>query len=296
MRPMLAAPVNPTILHFPCIASPKLDGIRAIVRDGVVLSRSLKPIPNAHVQQLFGRTEYEGFDGELIVGLPYGPDVFQRTSGAVRRLTGEPDVTFHIFDLCNSPASYVERRRNLVFQLQDCPHLPISLVPELWVHSQEELDSVEEAYLRTGYEGVMLRSPLGPYKHGRSTALEGYLLKLKRFLDSEARVLAVEELMHNENEATVSELGLTKRSHHKENLVPAGTMGKLFVEDIHTGQRFHIGTGFTQAQRDEFWLYRHEAGTPAFAELVVKYKYLPVGVKDLPRHPVYLGFRDVFDL
>lgn len=292
MRPMLAAKLDLNLLHFPAIASPKLDGIRAIVRDGVVLSRSLKPIPNHHVQQLFGRPECEGFDGELIVGLPYGKDVFQRTSGAVRRFLGTPAVAYYVFDLCNMTRSYIERRMQLEARVAAISMPEIVLVPELWVHSQAALDDVEEAHLRAGYEGVMLRAPISPYKHGRSTALEGYLLKLKRFADSEARVLAVEELMHNENEATVNELGLTKRSHHQENLVPAGTMGKLFVEDIRTGQRFHIGTGFTAAERQAWW----DSQGPYHIEAVVKYKYLPIGVKDLPRHPVYLGIRESFDL
>mgnify|MGYP005609938573 FL=1 len=48
------------------VISPKLDGIRAIVRGGVVMSRNLKPIPNPVVQERF--KHLEGFDGELIVG------------------------------------------------------------------------------------------------------------------------------------------------------------------------------------------------------------------------------------
>ena len=33
-------------LKYPVMASAKLDGIRALVSDGIVLSRSGKPIPN----------------------------------------------------------------------------------------------------------------------------------------------------------------------------------------------------------------------------------------------------------
>lgn len=293
-KPMLASEANLPKLTFPLIVSPKLDGIRAVVRNGVVLSRSLKPIPNLHVQELFGRSEYEGFDGELIVGSPVAPDVFHVTSGAVRRRDGKPFVRFFVFDILEAGgAPYSHRRAYLEHAFLGLSYRPVELVSEFQVSSLDGLEVVEEECLKSGYEGVMLRSPDGPYKFGRSTACEGYLLKLKRFKDSEARIIAVEELMHNENEATVNELGRTERSSHKENLVPAGTMGKLYVQDIHTGQRFRIGTGFTAEQREWFW---HRNVLNIAAGLIVRYKFFPVGVKDLPRHPSYLGLRDAFDL
>ena len=51
MKPMLAALCEDvTKLRYPVIASPKLDGIRALVIDGQLVSRTLKPIPNRYVQ------------------------------------------------------------------------------------------------------------------------------------------------------------------------------------------------------------------------------------------------------
>ena len=44
---------------------------------------------------------------------------------------------------------------------------------------------------------------------------EGYLLKVKRFVDGEALVIGVTEPMHNANEAKTNELGRTARSHKK---------------------------------------------------------------------------------
>ena len=63
-KPMLAATLkSPEALKFPVVASPKLDGVRAIIIDGVVMSRNLKPIPNVFVQKIFGHREFNGFDG-----------------------------------------------------------------------------------------------------------------------------------------------------------------------------------------------------------------------------------------
>lgn len=293
-RPMLAAEADLSKLRFPLIASPKLDGVRALVKDGVVLSRSLKPIPNKHVQKLFGRPELEGLDGELIVGSPTDPQCFQNTSGAVRRAEGEPDVTFYIFDYHDMGSPYYQRHASLFHP--DIHREGSGVVLHLGekMPGPGSLALYEEWALEQGYEGLILRDPNSPYKFGRSTVKEGYLLKLKRFKDSEARVLAVEELTHNANEATTNELGRTERSSHKANQVPMGTMGALHVEDLHTGQRFRIGTGFTQEQRAWWWKYRDQltGDTNSF----VKYKFFPVGVKELPRHPAYLGLRDPFDM
>ena len=68
-KPLLAHTIEDTsAVKFPCIVSPKLDGIRCIIIDGVAMSRSLKPIRNEYVQKCIGNREYNGLDGELIVG------------------------------------------------------------------------------------------------------------------------------------------------------------------------------------------------------------------------------------
>ena len=53
-------------------------------------------------------------------------------------------------------------------------------MPHDLVQAPTQLADWEQRYLAQGYEGVMLRHPAGPYKPGRSTAREAWLLKLKR--------------------------------------------------------------------------------------------------------------------
>ena len=53
VKPMLATEANFNKLRYPVCTQPKLDGIRVVIKDGVVYSRSLKAIPNKHVQTLF---------------------------------------------------------------------------------------------------------------------------------------------------------------------------------------------------------------------------------------------------
>lgn len=291
MKPMLAATTDGTDLRYPLLISPKLDGIRCIVQNGVALSRSLKPIPNKFVQQVLKTGKLNGLDGELIVGADRGPGVFARSSSGIMSVEGEPDFCFHVFD-DHSKAEQKFRYR-IESVMQRCKQLGdyVAPVKHIIIANEQALLKHEAIYLADGYEGVMIRAVDGPYKEGRSTLKEGFLLKLKRFLDAEAIVIGYEEQMHNENEATTNELGYKERSSKKQGKVAAGVLGALKVKDCKTKIEFDIGTGFDADQRRLLWLHCKDLiGRRA------KYKYQPVGVKEKPRFPVFLGWRDERDL
>lgn len=283
-RPMLASPFDEALLKFPVLASPKLDGVRAIVRDGVVLSRALKPIPNKWVQQRFSHLEH--FDGELIVGASNHPDVLRTTTSGVMRVEGEPDVSFHVFDHVENHARLYTTRYGL---LQSDHQNNVFVVPQHEVVNFFELNAFERDILAQGWEGVMLRRPDAPYKFGRSTAREGYLLKVKRFHDDEFEIVGFEEEMFNANEATTSELGRTKRSSHKANKVPKGRLGALVLKYGDT--TFNCGTGFNDAERENIWAERER-----YLGQFAKIKYFAHGIKDVPKLPSFLGIRDVRDM
>ena len=108
IRPMLGtnAPKDLSTLHYPMYLSPKLDGVRAIVKDGVVYSRSGKPIPNKNVQRMY--KHYHGYDGELIYGNSTDANVYNKTVSAVMTEDG-PEVDFHVFDYWDSADTYDSR-------------------------------------------------------------------------------------------------------------------------------------------------------------------------------------------
>lgn len=290
-KPLLAAPVDFSKLDYNNLwVSPKLDGIRAIVIDGVVMSRSLKPIPNKHVQLLFGRDSLEGYDGELIFGEPTAPDVYRQTNSAVMSIEGVPNITFHVFDHIQEPLIDYHKRYS---KLSNCHPQPITVVKQALIRYPEDLDQLEADCLAEGYEGVMLRKFQGPdsyYKFGRSTAKAGTLLKLKRFETNEAEVIGFDEEMRNDNEAVVDALGHTKRSSHQANKVGKGRLGALVCRTP-AGVEFRIGTGFDAAQREEIWANRDK-----YLGQLANYKSLAIGVKDAPRHPVFRDFRSRIDL
>lgn len=293
-KPMLAATIDDVSeLRYPLLASVKLDGVRAMVRDGVLVSRNLKPIPNKHVQKMFGRKALEGFDGELIVGDPTDPAAFRNTSSAVMSHDGEPDVVFHVFDVCNvEGVKYIFRLHHLQMATRDLTN--VQLVGQVRVVRPEDVDLYETTALNAGYEGVMLRSEDASYKWGRSTLKEQGLMKLKRFEDAEAKITGFAEQMHNSNEAKTSALGTKERSSKKSGMVGKDTLGALKVEGVngtYKGVEFNIGTGFDDAQRRKIWLNRRQ-----WIGKIVKYKYFPTGSKDAPRFPVFIGLRDKVDM
>src|SRR5256885_796960 len=113
-RPMLACETPEDLESlapfFPMYGSYKLDGIRAIVRDGVLVSRTLKPIPSAFCQDWFSSLP-EGVDGELLVPKQHGPTIYHDTYSAVMTHGSREPVDFWIFDLAvEYPLDYSLRR------------------------------------------------------------------------------------------------------------------------------------------------------------------------------------------
>lgn len=286
-RPLLAATAELDKIKFPVLVSPKLDGIRCLVHNGVGYSRSLKRIPNDFVQSVFASGLYDGLDGELIVGAANAPDVYRTTNSGVMSRDGEPDFRFHAFDRWDTCDQEFKYRLDSVYRCSGVTR--VEVVPQDLVHDMGRLEYYEEVCLNQGYEGVMGRALNGGYKMGRSTVKDGILWKLKRFVDHEFQVVGFEERLHNANESFTDELGRTKRSSHQENKVGRGDLGALILD--HPAGTFTCGTGFTDELRREIWGNRD-----AYLGQWVKVKHFEIGVKHKPRFPVFISFRDERDM
>lgn len=295
-KPMLSGTLeDPKDAKFPALVTPKLDGIRCLKLGGKTVSRTFKLIPNRYIQAMMTIVP-DDLDGELITFNADGSmRTFNQIQSDVMSEDGEPNFQYWTFDYFpDITVPYVKRMENL--GKLALPPFCKKLLP--WVvNNEEELLKFEEMVLGQRYEGVMLRGMNSPYKCGRSTLREGYLLKMKRFLDSEAIVIGFIEQMENQNEATEDELGHTKRSSHKDNMVPKNTLGKFLVRELGDtpwkGEEFGVGTGegLTAELRKEIWDNRSR-----YLGKIITYKYQPHGIKNLPRLPIWRGFRDEKDL
>ena len=291
VKPLLSCEVSLDKIRLPVFISTKLDGLRAVVIDSVVYSRSLKPIRNKYVQKLFGKPEYNGMDGELVVGDVYAKDVFQKTTSGVMSAEGEPDVKFYVFDICNRPEeTFTARRFILHNKLKNLPSdSKVVMLQQHYVETLYDLQQYLEDERIKGGEGLICRSPSGIYKYGRSTPKEQLSIKLKFFEVGEFEVIGFEERMHNTNEVTTNELGYKERSSCKENLIPMNTLGSLVLKYGDT--EFRCGTGFSDAQRKEIWENKE-----SYLGKLASIRYMSVGQIMLPRIPSFHGFRDKDDM
>lgn len=291
-KPTLAVNAELDKIRYPVYASPKLDGIRCSIVDGKALSRTLKPIPNKHIYGQLSTSKLNGLDGELIIGSPTSPTCYNESVSNVMAFDKVPNYTYYVFDHHGVGGSFARRFQELLASLGQWNKFPqICLLEQNLISNEDDMLAYEAAKVEEGYEGIILRSPDAPYKFGRSTVKEGYLLKVKRFLDSEAEIIGFEEEMFNGNAAETNELGRTKRSTAAAGLSGKGTLGAFQVRDLVTGVEFSIGTGLTALERQSHWLNRD-----TILGGIVRYKFFPVGVKIAPRHPVFLGFRHKEDM
>ena len=290
-KTMLAGKVTePENLRYPVLASPKLDGIRFHVLNGTVVSRNLRPFPNPVIQDTWGGKQNEGNDGEFIMGDPTAPDAFRKMTVQVIHVASVDNLYGHLFDNFNKPQMYFNDRL-IVVAHRALQRVAVRKVDHRLIHNVEALLEYERTKVEEGYEGIMVRDPMGPYKFGRSTEREGWLLKLKQFEDGEAVIQGFEERMHNANEKTLERSGKAQRNSKKEGMVPTGTLGALIVQERNTGVTFNIGTGFDDAERQDIWDNR-----PDWIGKIVKYKFFKGGSKTKPRFPSYHGLRYEADL
>lgn len=232
--------------------SEKLDGVRAYWDGKAFLSRTGNRYhaPDWFVEGLGN----EPLDGELWLGRRR----FQETVSIVRRQDQSEhwrQVRYVIFDLPASAAPFEARIEQLaaMFSVDAHPHAS-ALEHEACTgveHLRRRLAEIEAS----GGEGVMLRQPGSKYVAGRSTTL----LKVKSFLDSEARVLE----------------HVAGKGRHQ------GRMGALRVE-LRDGTKFNVGTGFADAERE----------APPAIDAVITFRYQELTDDGVPRFPSYVGVRD----
>ncbi|MDD2926284.1 DNA ligase [Rhodoferax sp.] len=235
------------------LISEKLDGVRAFW-DGSQL-RFRSGLPLAAPPWFIAGLPKIPLDGELWLGRGR----FDEVSGIVRRQTPvEADwraVRYMIFDLPGAAGPFAERARQILAVVAQAGLPWLKAVAQQPGTDQAALRVLLANTVRQGGEGLVLHRASALWAPGRSSAL----LKLKPVPDEEARVLA----------------HLPGKGRH------AGQLGALLLE-LPDGQRFALGTGFTDAQRT----------TPPPVGSIVTYRYRDRTPKGLPRFASFLRVRE----
>jgi DNA ligase-1 len=229
--------------------SEKLDGMRCLWDGHTLRTRNgnLIHAPNEMVAQL----PSIALDGELFLNR----GEFQTLMSIVKSHVPGPQwskVRFMVFDAPQVSAPFQGRLDEIKKNLHSCDwvHMHKQIRCQGRDHVMTELDRI----LKMGGEGVMLRHPHAPYKHGRTTDL----LKVKQFMDAEAYVTGYENGTGRNN----------------------GRMGALKCRDK-DGITFKIGTGFPDSMRDH----------PPTVGTLITYKFQEKTVAGKPRFPVFVRVR-----
>ena len=183
---------------FPCLAQPKLDGIRCIAikkgYDVTLWSRTRKRITSCpHIEKAiafhFARFENLILDGEL-----YNHDLkhdFEKIVSAVRKDNPTPEaekVQYHIYDVVLDGTN-LQRARWLTLNALWSDREPLRLVKTEGVRTEADINLLFKEYRKEGYEGLMLRNNHAAYENKRSYNLQ----KVKEFDDAEFRIVGVVE-------------------------------------------------------------------------------------------------------
>ena len=293
--PALAVKPDPKHpLRFPLLCSVKLDGIRIFMEGRAPKTRSLKELPNKHARaMLAGQDLLADLDMELIIGDPADPLCYNKTYRGVMTHAGEPEFMAYIFDAAVDGFTFEQRQEYLASIEKSLPPW-CHVLQQFLITDQFMLDTLYARVTAEGHEGLILRTPKGIYKYGRSTAKEQLMLKLKPEEDSEFEILGFYEAETNLNDAFINEVGRTARSSHAENKVGNGMLGGFLARDIHTGVEFNCAPGkLEHDERREIWENQEK-----FKEKIGKYRHFPYGTIDdgKPRFPRWIGWRAAEDM
>lgn len=289
-NPMLAGEGKIGEITYPKVALLKHNGVRAGVQDGILLARSLKPIPNKYCQELYSYDLLNDYEGELVVGDPLVESVFTSTTSGVMTKTGQPDVCLYLFDMYHPRAPFIDRIKQVHKHAELFDSQFVQAIPYEIVESDEELLEYNDYAQKMNYEGLVLRDPMGIYKEGRATDAEGTFLRFVPWYTSEAKIVGIEEGQVNNNESKPNELGFLKKSSAKAGKVPSGRAGAFLVEDLKTGAWFAMPVPTVKLQ-DEVW-----ANKEKFLGAIARYRYKK-GVKgNIPRYAQFDGLRDRLDM
>jgi len=301
-------------INYPVFVSTKFDGIRCICLNGVAYTRKMLPFKDI-VQERFKEILKISHDSQLVLdGELYNHDMtFQQISSATSHYPEIERLKLHLFD-CVSVEEWFGRVGHLPYftrktaYTQFCNRIDknqehiIPVVQHLCKCPVEVLD-IHNKLLEEGYEGTMLRSPNGIYKHGRSTAREKDLRKFKPFDTLDAIIIGFQqkERLTDEAKEYITDkdaFGRSKRGHRKDDREAVEEIGALiceipgetYIDDKGKEQRFVFKATFTKnspVRTEITWENRAD-----YLHRWVEVEYQTCGIKYLPRLPRVSRFRD----
>jgi DNA ligase-1 len=168
------------------------------------------------------------------------------------------------------------------------------VIPHLLARSSDKITQYFERFLGQGYEGAMVRTHNGLYKHGRATIKQGTIFKLKSWQDYDGIIVSVHEGKRKKADAPNerNEHGRRKPTYKKEHFEPSGSFGFFTVQvydDNGPTVTVEIGSwlGITDELRSSIWSNQND-----YVGQWCTFQGMAVGVKDKPRIPKNFRLRE----
>jgi len=278
-------------LKYPLLVSYKLDGIRCIFKDGQMYSRALKQFPNIRLRERFSHLAKLSkekniiLDGELLAKSL----TFNELSGITRQLDKiiPQDQYFYCFDIIINEDFELPFKNRLNNLIKIRGEINVKLLDQMPIDTAPDIAALYERALNWGCDGLILRDPNGRYKFGRATVKEGLIYKMKPFMTFDSKIINVIQAteVREGAEKKINELGRSVTSKKKDDRILIEKASAFVV--MYEGKELKVTIAMTDEEKEEVWKNKSK-----YINRWIEYKGMLVGSKDLPRHPIFLRFRD----
>ena len=246
-------------------------------------------LPNRRLDEHFRSIkEYSSKHNVILEGELYSELVdFNTLSGIIRSDDHElpGDLHFRCFDRIediNEP--FIERvhKYHAIIQM---PHF--YSVAQTIVHNANQLEKLFEEVINDGEEGLIVRDPSGKYKYGKATLKESIGFKLKQHVTLDAQIIDIGQAteVNADAEKTVNELGRSVTSKKKADRILINKASTFIV--MYKGKKNEVSIALTDPEKEEIWLNKDK-----YIGRMIEYEGMTKGSKDVPRHSVFLRYRD----
>lgn len=250
------------ITKFPCIAQPKINGVRATIQliNNTVIIKSKEGLKYIIPQindfcsinnDIFNILIDTGgsiqkniediniiLDGELYI---HGEALQDITSAVKKSNLNTPRIKFILFDLAIPNKDMLQRwsiikqiKKNILDQHINCP---IEVIESFKISSDKEAQTITDKFIKRGYEGTIFRDFKGIYAFGKRPQ---QITKLKRIIDEEFTIVDIVPQSKDPNKGMYS--CINKKGLRFE-VTAKGT--NLFKEELLINKQNYIGKSLT---------------------------------------------------
>lgn len=291
--PMKCTPFSPRKMAYPCLAQPKLNGLRAVMRleetvigvglfaetEKEVVLRSKEGLKYhlPHITKSIPHDKFTHngidliFDGELYrhgwkLNIIKSAIPYYNQHGTLSKPSSNPlEISFNVFDLSIDNFSQNDRIHMLGHALSLCTSKHIDIVKNALVNNDKEAEQFRNLCLQQGYEGCVLRPLDKEYAFGRRPT---WIMKYKKWQDAE--FVCIDIVPASEND---------------------GVTGCKFIfkNDINDHTFESMPTGWSKEEQEQALQHKEEL---IGKEFTVRF-YERSGVIDAPFHSNVLVKRDI---